>query len=79
MRLRPPSSVDRNVTSASIVCGTDENENRSQSIGYREIKIERMFEEDKYIGTHLVEIEMLETSWVPLPMNQDAVRSADAS
>lgn len=49
---------------------------RGQSIGYRELKVERMYEDDRYIGTKLVEVEMIEDSWCPIPMNQDAVRSA---
>lgn len=48
---------------------------RAQSIGYRELKVERRFEDERYVGSDLTEIEMIETSWVPIPMNQDAVRS----
>jgi hypothetical protein len=61
---------------ASQICAlVMERTLRAQSIGYRDIATERMYEGDNYIGTKLVEIEMLETSWVCLPMNQDAVRS----
>ena len=55
----------------ALVMGKDV---RAQSIGYREIKVERIYEDDVYIGSHLIEVEMIENSWVPVPMNPDAVR-----
>jgi len=47
---------------------------RGQSIGYKEKKIERIYEDDRYIGTHLLEVTQLEISWCPIPCNPDAVR-----
>jgi hypothetical protein len=48
---------------------------RAMSIGYRELAVDRMYEDDKYIGTLLKEIELLEAAWVHLPMNSDCARS----
>lgn len=63
---------------ASQVCAlVMERTIRGKSIGYRELKVERMYEDDRYTGTHLLEIEMLEESFVPIPMNQAAVSSVD--
>jgi hypothetical protein len=66
---------DKTLLASQIAALVMEKTIRGQSIGYRELMVERIIENDVYVGTHLLEIEMIETSWVPIGMNQDAVSS----
>jgi hypothetical protein len=49
---------------------------RGQSIGYKELEVSPVRDRDgRVIGRSLDRIEQIEVSWVPVPMNQDAVRA----
>jgi hypothetical protein len=49
---------------------------RGQSIGYKELEVSPVRDRDgRVVGRSLDRIEQIEVSWVPVPMNQDAVRA----
>jgi len=48
----------------------------ANSIGFRPIKATPLYVGHRRLGLHLKEVELLEISWVGVPCNQDAVRSA---
>ena len=54
----------------------DEGIISANSIGFRPIKAVPLYVGHRRLGLHLQEVELLEISWVGVPCNQEAVRSA---
>jgi hypothetical protein len=54
----------------------DEGIISANSIGFRPLKAKPLYQGNRRLGLHLIEIEMLEASWVGIGCNPEAIRAA---